>query len=85
MAKDVILRIIGDIGTEGGNYKCMQFSGEVVDQMNMEERITLTNMTTEAGAKNGIIEPDSITESILRREQTFALQPVLGRCKMLII
>ena len=78
MAKDIILRIIGDIGTEGGNYKCMQFSGEVVDQMNMEERITLTNMTTEAGAKNGIIEPDSVTESYIRKRTDSALQPLLG-------
>jgi 3-isopropylmalate/(R)-2-methylmalate dehydratase large subunit len=78
MAKDIILRIIGDIGTEGGNYKCMQFSGEVVDQMNMEERITLTNMTTEAGAKNGIIEPDLVTESYIRKRTDSALQPLLG-------
>ena len=78
MAKDVILRIIGDIGTEGGNYKCMQFSGEAIDQMSMEERLTLTNMTTEAGAKNGIIEPDSVTESYLKERTEVPFQCVLG-------
>lgn len=78
MAKDIILRIIGDIGTEGGNYKCMQFSGEVIDRMDMEERITLTNMTTEAGAKNGIIEPDSITEAYVRERTDSPFQSLRG-------
>ncbi|GKS62363.1 3-isopropylmalate dehydratase large subunit [Candidatus Nitrosocosmicus sp.] len=65
MAKDVILKIISDIGTDGANYKTMQFTGDVVDKLEMEERFTLTNMTTEAGAKNGIIEPDQITADYL--------------------
>lgn len=58
MAKDFILRIIGDIGTDGAAYKAMQFGGTGVYEMSVDERLTLTNMTTEAGAKNGIIEPD---------------------------
>jgi 3-isopropylmalate/(R)-2-methylmalate dehydratase large subunit len=78
MAKDIILRIIGEIGTEGGNYKCMQFSGEVIDHMNMEERLTLTNMTTEAGAKNGIIEPDSVTDRYLRDRTDSQYQQLQG-------
>jgi len=58
MAKDFILKIIGDISTEGGAYKTMQFGGSGIDNMSVESRLTLCNMTTEAGAKNGIVEPD---------------------------
>ena len=58
MAKDFILRIIGDITTEGAAGKAMQFDGDGISEMSVESRLTLTNMTTEAGAKNGIIEPD---------------------------
>ena len=58
MAKDVILKIIGDIGNDGGAYRTMQFGGSGIDEMSVESRLTLCNMTTEAGAKNGIVEPD---------------------------
>jgi 3-isopropylmalate/(R)-2-methylmalate dehydratase large subunit len=58
MAKDFILKIIGDITTEGGAYKTMQFGGTGISEMSVESRLTMCNMTTEAGAKNGIVEPD---------------------------
>lgn len=67
MAKDIILNIISDIGTDGANYNAMQFTGDIVSDMEMEERLTLTNMTTEAGAKNGIIDPDNITIEYIKQ------------------
>lgn len=66
MAKDFILQIIGDIGTDGAAYKAMQFGGNGVYEMSVDERLTLTNMTTEAGAKNGIIEPDQKLKDYLK-------------------
>ncbi|HEY7367045.1 MAG TPA: 3-isopropylmalate dehydratase large subunit [Nitrosopumilaceae archaeon] len=71
MAKDFILKIIGDIGTDGAAYKAMQFGGSGIEKMSVDERLTLTNMTTEAGAKNGIIEPDKkITKYLAERGKT---------------
>ena len=78
MAKDYILKIIGDIGTDGGAYKAMQFVGTGIDEMSVEERLTLTNMTTEAGAKNGIIEPDQKVLDYLAVRGAKDLSPVKG-------
>ena len=61
MAKDLILWIIGDIGVDGAVYRAMEFSGDGVLSLNIEERMTLCNMVIEAGGKNGVIEPDDVT------------------------
>ena len=68
MAKDLILHIIGRIGTDGGAYKAMQFGGTGVSAMSVEGRLTLCNMTTEAGAKCGIVRPDHKTAEYLGRK-----------------
>ena len=59
--KDVILFTIGEIGVDGALYKSMEFTGNVIDVMNMSERFTMCNMIIEAGGKNGIIVPDITT------------------------
>ncbi len=59
--KDLILHVIGDIGVDGALYKAMEFSGETIKKLPMDDRFTMANMAIEAGAKNGIIEPDFVT------------------------
>ncbi|MDD3716674.1 MAG: 3-isopropylmalate dehydratase large subunit [Candidatus Marinimicrobia bacterium] len=64
-AKDVILEVIRRIGVDGALYRAMEFCGSTVSAMDMEERMTLCNMSIEAGAKSGIIAADSLTEEYL--------------------
>jgi 3-isopropylmalate/(R)-2-methylmalate dehydratase large subunit len=60
MAKDLILAVIGDIGCDGATYRAMEFDGDGVYALNIEERMTLCNMVIEAGGKNGVIAPDQV-------------------------
>ena len=78
MAKDMILKIIGDIGTDGGAYRTMQFGGSGVDEMSVQSRLTLCNMTTEAGAKNGIVEADQKVIDYLSSRGATNINPVNG-------
>jgi 3-isopropylmalate/(R)-2-methylmalate dehydratase large subunit len=64
--KDLILYTIGDIGVDGALYRAMEFAGDAIDQLPMSGRLTMANMAIEAGAKNGIFEPDRVTEEYLR-------------------
>jgi 3-isopropylmalate/(R)-2-methylmalate dehydratase large subunit len=62
MAKDIILHCIGEIGFDGATYRAMQFDGEGVKSLSMDDRMTIANMAIEAGGKNGIFEFDSRTQ-----------------------
>ncbi len=65
-AKDVILAIIGQIGTGGGIGKIIEYRGSVIEALSMEGRMTVCNMSIEAGAKAGLIGPDEVTVEYLR-------------------
>ncbi len=68
--KDVILHIIGLIGVDGALYKSMEFCGEGVSNLSIDDRLCITNMAIEAGAKNGIFEVDEITRDYLKTTTT---------------
>ena len=67
-AKDVILKIIGTIGTAGGTGYVVEFAGDVIRNFSMEERMTICNMTIEAGARAGLIAPDEKTFHYLKNK-----------------
>ena len=64
--KDVILHLIGEIGVSGALYKSLEFVGEGVSSLTMEDRLCICNMAIEAGAKNGIFPVDDICEAYLK-------------------
>ena len=64
-AKDLILRLIGNIGANGATYKALEFSGDTVDSMSMSQRFTMANMAVEAGAKAGLFATDNMTKDYL--------------------
>jgi len=64
--KDLILYTIGDIGVDGAAYQAMEFTGQAIENMSMDGRLTMANMAVEAGAKNGIVPPDEITRAYVQ-------------------
>lgn len=64
--KDVILHIIGKIGVDGALYKSMEFVGDGIQNLSMDDRFTMANMAIEAGAKNGIFPVDQVAEVYLK-------------------
>ena len=76
MAKDLILHIIGDIGVDGATYRAMEFAGDGVMSLSIEERMTLCNMVIEAGGKNGMIPVDAVTEQFVKSKTGKPYEPV---------
>ncbi|NLK45842.1 MAG: 3-isopropylmalate dehydratase large subunit [Treponema sp.] len=68
--KDVILHIIGKIGVDGALYKSMEFTGDGVKNLSIDDRFTICNMAIEAGAKNGIFPVDKITLEYIAKHST---------------
>ncbi len=67
-SKDLILYTISDIGVDGALYRAMEFTGEVIRDLSVESRLTMTNMAIEAGGKTGIVEPDEKTIDYIKNQ-----------------
>ena len=61
MSKDIILRLIGDLGADGATYRALEFSGSTIENMTVASRMTMSNMAIEAGAKCALFTPDEKT------------------------
>ena len=75
-SKDLILKIIGDIGADGALYRSIEFSGEAIAEMSQASRMVLSNMAIECGAKNGYIAPDDKTFRFLEGRAVREYHPV---------
>ena len=73
--KDVILHLIGEIGVDGALYQSLEFTGEGVSELSMDDRFTISNMAIEAGGKNGIFPVDEKTMEYIR--DRFGREPVV--------
>jgi 3-isopropylmalate/(R)-2-methylmalate dehydratase large subunit len=65
--KDLILYLIGKIGVDGANYKSLEFTGEIMQKIDMAGRFSMSNMAIEAGGKNGITQPDKTTMDYVKK------------------
>lgn len=73
-SKDIFLHLLKEIGSDGANYKALEFRGETIRSLSMDARITITNMGVEAGAKAALMETDKVTRDFLRsvgREEAY--------------
>ncbi len=75
-AKDMILYNLKQMGSDGATYKVVEFVGETIRQLSIDERIILTNMAIEMGAKTGVIEPDEVVFEYLKDRTGINYQPI---------
>lgn len=73
--KDLILEVIRMIGVDGALYKALEFTGEAIEYMDMDNRFSMCNMAIEAGGKSGIIAADNITKEFLNSRQNLRAKP----------
>jgi len=79
-SKDIVLYLIGKIGTAGGNGHAIEFSGSYIESISMEARMTICNMSIEAGAKVGLIAPDATTIEYVKNHSQLSEEEFDSAC-----
>lgn len=74
--KDIVLALAKELGADGATYQALEFSGSTLGQLDLEDRLVLSNLTVEMGAKNGIFPADSLTLKYLEGRASGSFQPV---------
>jgi len=75
-AKDLILKIIGDLGADGANYKSVEYHGSGIQNLDISDRMTISNMAVEMGAKNGVFPVDELTKQWLHEHKVDSYDPI---------
>ncbi len=78
MAKDIILKLIGDLGADGATYKALEFTGDTIEQMSVASRMSMSNMAVEAGAKCALFAPDEKTAAYCEMTLTQKERELVG-------
>lgn len=78
MAKDIILKLIGDLGADGATYKALEFAGDTVEKLSVASRMSMSNMAIEAGAKCALFTPDEKTAEYCEMELTDKEKDLVG-------
>lgn len=78
MAKDIILKLIGDLGADGATYKALEFAGDTIENMTVASRMSMSNMAIEAGAKCALFTPDEKTAEYCEIELTEKERDLVG-------
>jgi 3-isopropylmalate/(R)-2-methylmalate dehydratase large subunit len=76
MSKDLMLHILGKLGVSGANYRAIEFTGPAIEDMSIAGRMTLCNMSIEAGAKAGIVAPDEKTAEYLHKKSADSVRRI---------
>ncbi len=76
MSKDLMLHILGKLGVSGADYRGIEFTGQTIEEMSISGRMTLCNMSIEAGAKAGIVAPDAKTREFLHQRSARPIQDI---------
>jgi 3-isopropylmalate/(R)-2-methylmalate dehydratase large subunit/methanogen homoaconitase large subunit len=82
--KDLALSVIRRLGAEGANYLAVEWGGEAVEAMSIDQRLTLANLTVDFGGKAGLIEPDAVTAAYLGDSEVSDLHPIRPEYKSVI-